>query len=84
MLSHQASYLTYLRGPEAIISLIKQHLSEEVLAPPPTILALQYTVQGQLEEIDKLKRQISNFREQLSQLRHQSFQLNRRITELEG
>jgi hypothetical protein len=84
VLSRQAIFHAYFRGPEAIISLVEQPLGEEVLSPPPTILALQHTVQGQLEEIDKLKRQISNLHEQLSQLRHQNFRLTRRISELEG
>jgi len=84
VLSRQGIFHAYFRGPEAIISLIEQHLGEEVLAPPPTILALRHTVQGQLDEIDKLKRQISNLHEQLSQLRHQNFRLTRRISELDG
>lgn len=84
MLSRQAIFNAYFRGPEAVISLIEDHLGTEVLAPPPSILALQHTVQGQLDEIDKLKRQIQNLQEQLSHLRLQNFRLNRRIAELEG
>jgi len=84
VLSRQAIFQAYFHGPQAIIALIEQHLGEEVLAPPPSILALQHTVQGQLDEIDRLKRQIANLQEQLSQLRHQNFRLSRRISELEG
>ncbi len=84
MLTRQAIFNAYFRGPEAVTSLIEQHLGEEVLAPPPTILALKHTVQGQLDEIHKLKLQINNLQDQLSQLRHQNFRLNRRISELEG
>src|SRR6185369_2312406 len=84
VLSRQAIFQAYFSGPQAVISLITQHLGEEVLAPPPTIQALQNTVEGQLDEIEKLKRQISNLHEQLSQLRHQNFRLTRRISELEA
>ena len=84
MLSRQAIFHAYFRGPEAVISLIEQHLGEEVLAPAPSILALQHAVEGQLEEINKLKHHINNLQEQLSHLRHQNFRLSRRICELEG
>ena len=84
MLSRQAIFQAYFHGPQAVISLITQHLGEEVLSPPPTIVALQHTVQGQLEEISKLKSQIDNLKEQLSRLRHQNFRLTRLISELEG
>ena len=83
MLSRQGIFQAYFHGPQAIISLITQHLGEEVLAPPPTVVALQQTVHGQLDEINKLKGQISNLHEQLSHLRHQNFRLTRRISELE-
>ena len=46
MLSRQAIFQAYFHGPQAIISLITQHLGEEVLAPPPTVLALQHTIEG--------------------------------------
>lgn len=84
MLSRQAIFQAYFRGPEAVISLIQQDLGEEALAPPPSIITLQHTVQGQLDEIEKLKRRINNLQEQVSQLRHQNFRLTHRICELEG
>jgi transposase len=84
VLSRQAIFQAYSRGPEAVISLIERHLGEQVLVPPPTIPVLQHTVKGQLDEIDKLKSQIKHLQEQLSQLRHHNFRLTRRISELEG
>jgi cell division septum initiation protein DivIVA len=83
VLSRQAIFQAYFHGPQAVISLITQHLGEEAFAPPPTIVALQHTVEGQLEEVSKLKGQIINLKQQLSHLRRQNFRLTRRISQLE-
>jgi len=46
-------------------------------------LPFNIPLRGQLDEINRLKRQIENLHEQLSQFRNQNFRLTRRISELE-
>lgn len=73
MLSRQAIFNAYFSGPEAVISLIEDHLGQEALSPPPSVLALQHTVQGQLNEIRKLKRQINNLTSHLASFANRTF-----------
>lgn len=58
-------YQTYLQGPAALIRLFEQALGTAAIygSPPPDLQ--QRTIEGQAEEIDRLKRQITRLQTEL-------------------
>jgi transposase len=77
-------YQTYLKGPAALIRLFEQALGTAAIygQPPPDLQ--QRTIEGQAQEIDRLKSQLARLQAEMSELRHHNFRLARRNSELEA
>jgi hypothetical protein len=72
MLTVEEIYRTYHFGPRAIIELLEKHLGQAYLHPAPPESMLEKTIQGQIELIEQLEKQMERLQEQLKRERYHS------------